>query len=127
MSTTQFFTQLGITILITAAILFGLFTFPQIAPYQLFGWASMAGFIVMSIVMFFSGRKAVYDENKTTFTSSILIFTMVKMFLSIIVIFGYQQLALPTSKFFIAPFFTVYFIFTIFETYFMMKLSKMNG
>ncbi len=126
MSTAQFFTQLGITICITAAILFGLFTLPQIEPYQLFGWASLTGFVAITIIMFFFGRKAALHENKTIFTSSVLVFTMSKMFLSIIIIFGYQKLALPEDNFFIAPFFTIYFLFTAFETYFMMKLSKIG-
>lgn len=124
MSTPQFFTHLGITILITALALLGLSAIPQIAPYQLFGWLSLMGFVLLTIMMFFAGSKAAASENKNNFTSTVLGFTMGKMFLSIIIIFAYQQLALPADKFFIAPFFTVYFLFTAFETYFMMKLGR---
>ena len=124
MSIPQFFTRLGITIFVTAIALFGLSAIPQIAPYQLFGWLSLMGFVVFTILMFFAGSKTAISENKNNFTSTVLGFTMGKMFLSIIVIFAYLKLALPPDKFFIAPFFTVYFLFTAFETYFMMKLGR---
>lgn len=74
--------------------------------------------------MFLVGRSSAQSENKNNFTSTVLGFTMGKMMLAIMIIFAYMQLAEPSDKFFVIPFFTVYFIFTAFETYFMMKLGR---
>jgi formate/nitrite transporter FocA (FNT family) len=74
--------------------------------------------------MYFVGQQAAQSDNKYTFTNTILGFTVGKLFLAIMVILGYDQLAEPSSKFFIIPFFVVYAVFTGFETYVMMKLSK---
>jgi hypothetical protein len=49
-----------------------------------------------------------------------------KMALCLFVIVGYFKLAEPSSKMYAIPFLIVYLIFTIFETYFMMKLSKVK-
>lgn len=124
MTNQTFFLQLGAVILLTAAALWGLFQVPSLAPYQVLGWISLGGFVFLSVVMFFIGRGAAQSENKNTFTSSVLGFTMGKMMLAIMIIFAYLKLAEPTDKFFIIPFFAVYFIFTAFETYFMMKLGR---
>ena len=124
MTNSQFFAQLGGVTLVSILLLLGLFQLPQIAPYQFFGWFSLAGFVILATIMFFIGRQSAMSDNKNNFTSTILGFTMGKMFMSVIIIYSYLQLAEPTDKFFIAPFFAVYFIFTAFETYFMMKLGR---
>lgn len=124
MTNAQFFTQLTACSLISALALFGLFQIPQIAPYQLLGWISLGGFVLLSILMFFATRSAAHSENKNDFTSAILGFMMGKMFMAIMVLYAYMKLVEPADKFFIAPFFTVYFIFTAFEAYFTMRVGR---
>ena len=124
MTNQSFFLQLGAVILLTAAALWGLFQVPKLAPYQILGWVSLGGFVFLSMVMFFIGRTSAQSENKNNFTSTVLGFTVGKMMLAIMIIFAYMQLAEPTDKFCVSPFFTVYFVFTAFETYFMMKLGR---
>ncbi len=124
MTNKTFFLQLGGVILITVAALLGLFQVPKLAPYQLLGWISLGGFVFLSIVMFLIGRSAANSANKNTFTNTIMVFTMGKMMLAIMIVYAYLQLAEPIDKFFVIPFFLVYFVFTAFETYFMMKLGK---
>ena len=74
--------------------------------------------------MFFTGRSSAQSDNKNTFTSTVLGFTAGKMLLAIMIVFAYIKLAEPADRFFVIPFFAVYFIFTAFETYFMMKLGR---
>ena len=105
-------------------MLFFLHQIPQLQPHGLLSWISLGAFIGLSVLMYFVGEKSAKDENKNNFTNVVLGFTMGKMFLSIMVIYMYFELAQPEGKFFILPFFIVYFIFTAFETYFMMKLGK---
>lgn len=124
MTNQAFFLQLAGVTLLTAAALWGLFQVPSLAPYQILGWVSLGGFVLISILMFLIGRGSAQSENKNTFTSTVLGFTVGKMMLAIMIIFAYIQLAEPADKFFVIPFFAVYFIFTGFETYFMMKLGR---
>jgi len=124
MTNKAFLLQLGGVILITVAALLGLYQVPKLAPYQVLGWISLGGFVFLSMVMFFLGRSAANSSNKNTFTNTIMRFTMGKMKFAIMIVYAYLQMAAPTDKFFVIPFFLVYFIFTAFETYFMMKLGK---
>ena len=119
-----FYLQLTIVSILTAALLFFLNRHPKIMSYQDFSWISLAVFIALSILMYNFGQTSAKSENKNNFTNTVLGFTVGKLFLAIIVIVSYNVLMEPSSKFFIVPFFVVYFIFTAFETYFMMKLGR---
>lgn len=127
MSRKQFFIQLSGVVGITAIILFLVHQFPVLYAYQNLSWVSLAFFIVLTILMFIFGYRAAQSSNKNHFTNTVMGFTMGKIFLSIIIILAYNQLVKPETKLFILPFFGIYLIFTIFETYFMMKLGKMNA
>ena len=126
MTNQQFFTQLTIVTLLTAAALFGLFQVETLTPYQLLGWISLGGFVLFTIFMYFTARSSALSSNKNTFTNAILGFTMGKMMIALMIIFAYLFLAEPPDNLFIIPFFLVYVFFTSFETYFMMKLGRMG-
>lgn len=124
MEAKKFFIQLAILSVVVGIAVFFLNTHPMFKPDALFSWGGWLFFIFLSIAMYFLGLRAVKNENKYTFTNAILGFTMLKLFISVIAIVGYFLIARPESKLFIIPFFTIYFSYTIFETYFMMKISK---
>ncbi|MCB0558648.1 MAG: hypothetical protein H6573_03810 [Lewinellaceae bacterium] len=127
MSQRSFFIQLSILSLGTAILLFFLNRLPQLQAYSTLSWISLAAFAALCILMYLAGYQAVMSDNKNNFSNAVLGFTAAKMFLAILVIFGYSQLAQPPDKLFIIPFFAIYLIYTIFETYFMMKLGRMNA
>ena len=108
----------------TAAILWGLLQVPSLQPYQLLGWVSLGGFVLLSVLMYLIGDNAAKSSNKNHFTNVVLGFTGAKMMLALMIVFAFLKLAEPSDKLFIIPFFAVYFIFTGFETYLMMKLGK---
>lgn len=87
-------------------------------------WWSLALFIPLSIGMFFFGQRAANSENKMLFHNLIIVTIFAKMFLSVFALLIYKKIFHPETKNFTLPFFLVYFIFTIFETYFMVKLAQ---
>jgi hypothetical protein len=121
-----FYLQLAIVTLIAAATAFGINTFPQFADVQPIAWISLGIFVLLSVVMYYAGRKAAFSDNKHDFTNVSLGVTIGKIFIAILFILGYNQLMQPDSRFFIIPFFLMYLIYTIFETYIMMKLGRLN-
>jgi len=42
----------------------------------------------------------------------------------IALVYGYYLLGRPPGRFFLLPFFTAYFIYTVFETVYLLKLNK---
>ncbi len=126
MTAKAFYLQLALVSLIAAATAFGINTFPQFADVQPIAWISLGIFVLLSVVMYYAGRKAAFSDNKHDFTNVSLGVTIGKIFIAILFILGYNQLMQPDSRFFIIPFFLMYLIYTIFETYIMMKLGRLN-
>ena len=98
--------------------------FGTFVQYSSVTWWSLALFIPLSIGMFFLGQRAAESENKFLFHNLIIVTIFAKMFLSVLVLLIYKKVFHPETKNFTLPFFLVYFIFTIFETYFMVKLAQ---
>lgn len=98
--------------------------FNTFVQYSGVTWWSLALFIPLSIGMFFFGQRAANSENKMLFHNLIIVTIFAKMFLSVFALLIYKKIFHPETKNFTLPFFLVYFIFTIFETYFMVKLAQ---
>lgn len=124
MNKSIFYKQLAIVSIIAGLILVGFSFIPQLQSTIAFGWIYTAFMIIWSIVMYTSGRKAALNPNKNKFTNVIMGSTMGKLFLSAAIVVAYFLIFKPDSKFFLISFFVVYILFTIFETRFMLQLSK---
>ncbi len=123
----RFFSLLLVTTATTALVVFGLHQIPRLQPYWLLSLLSTVGFCLLSVFMYYAGRNAARSSNKNDFTNIIMGFTMGKMVLSFVLIFAYLKLVEPADKIFVLPFFSIYLIYTVFETYFMMKLGRTNA
>jgi hypothetical protein len=123
MSVRQFASQLTIVTILVSVVLWMLSVFPIFDTHQRLSWMSLMLFVGISIFMFFSGRWGVGHSNKIMFISLMYGYMGLKMLLSIILIMLYYFYVEPESNLFILPFFTVYFIYTIFESYFLIKLN----
>ena len=127
MNQRSFFFQLGSLSVGVAAILFLLHLIPLFQTDQTLSWASWLFFILFTIIVYFVAFRAALSENLHTFSSVIVGVVIGKMILSVLVVLVYVKLSQPESRFFLIPFFVVYFAFTIFEVYFMSKLGKMKS
>ena len=76
--------------------------------------------------MYYMGIRTAASKDRNAFTRTVLGFTGVKMFLAIVMLVIYVEIVKPLSRHFLLPFFIIYFIYTIYETYFMMKLSHVK-
>lgn len=126
MTKRSFFNQLGGLSVGIALLLITLSFIPQIQADIAVSWASWLFFIVFTIVVFYVAQKAALSSNPHTFTTVIMGVVIGKMFFSILIIMLYIKLMNPETRYFLLPFFAIYFSFTIFELYFMTKLGKMK-
>jgi len=124
MPTSTFLRQLLILTLITAVALFGINQLEVLYPYRNFSWISLGFFVLLTVAMFVVGLLTAKSSNKSAFTGTILGFTFAKIVFSFVVVLSYHQLAQPTSKAFVIPFFITYLVYTAFETWFMTQLGK---
>lgn len=126
MNERQFFIQLTI-VTFSTSILIWLFSFiPLFHDYQPLSIISILLFVSISIIMYYTGRWGVQHNNKNTFITLMYAYMGGKMILSIFVIMLYYLYVEPSTNLFILPFFLVYFIYTIFESYFLMKVNELG-
>lgn len=124
MKSANFFLQLAIITLILALVLFGLHQFSSLSTYATFSWLSLAFFVLLSVVTYYIGNRTVLQKNKFAFINAALGLTFIKMLLCVVLVGLYIKLANPPARLFILPFLGIYVVYTIFETYFMMKIGK---
>ncbi len=119
-----FFRQLTLLSLVVALLLLALHQLPTLQTYTNFSWLSLAFFISLSIVTYYIGFRSVLQKNKFAFINAALGLTFVKMLLCVVIVGAYIQFTHPPSRLFILPFLGVYVVYTIFETWFMVKIGK---
>ena len=88
---------------------------------------SIGFFFLLSLAMFYAAAKAAISKDQNAFTRLIMVFTMVKMLLSVVLVVVYQKVAQPEDVLFVVPFFVIYIVYTVFETIFMTKLGKVKA
>jgi len=124
MSDKKFYVQLGIISFVSGVFLAAMQHVPRIQHDLAPSWIALTGFIVLAIVVLYTGRKAAKLPNPNTFTMFSMVFIIVKLFFSAGIILVYTQLTEPQSNWFIVPFFVIYIIFTIFESNVIITLGK---
>ncbi len=124
MTVSEFFKYLGLFSLAAVVSLFFMHQIPAISPFQSFSWLSCVFFIVLNIAMFGLASKSAKSQNKHNFTTVIVLFVILKMLFAVVLVFGFHKIAMPQSNAFLIPFFWIYLIYTIFETYFMTRVGK---
>jgi len=99
---------------------------PILQDHKWLSWGSIIYFVLLSLMMFFVGRKAALSDNKNDFTNAFLLFLMVKLFSCAILVIIYLKTMEPQTKLFVLPFFGLYIVYTSFEVYFLSKLGRMK-
>ncbi len=122
----SFFNQLVGLSLVIGVLLLSLSYIPLFQTDISVSWVSWLFFIVFTIAVFYTAQRAALSTNPHTFTTVIMGVVIGKMFFSILIILLYIQIMNPESRYFLLPFFAIYFSFTIFELHFMTKLGKMK-
>jgi len=126
MTKRSFFNRLGGLSLGIAILLIGLNFIPLFQADISVSWVSWLFFIIFTVGVFYTAENAALSTNAHTFTSVIMGVVIGKMFFSILIILLYVKLMIPETRYFLIPFFIIYFSFTIFELQFMTKLGKLK-
>ncbi len=123
----QFWQLLAAVSLATLAISTALHALPKLFPHWPLSLLALFIFTLLSILIFFLGKRAATASNKHLFTNLVMGFTLVKMLLSGMLVVAYTLLSVPTNKLFVLPFFLIYAIYTGLEVYVMVKLARQTA
>lgn len=121
-----FYRQLGVVAVFTAAALWLLGRVSLFTGHQPLYWTTFGVYILITLLLFWVGRKLAGSSNRNAFTQFVMIALFAKMALTMAVLVAYLKLSEPASKYFILPFFVVYLAFTIYETYMLMNVGRIK-
>lgn len=92
--------------------------------YPGFTWFSFGLFTLLSLLIFRLGKNSMNSSNPNAFIRVVMGSTAIKILAAMISILVYMQLFKPEDKLFVIPFFAFYLLFTIYETRFLLGMSK---
>jgi hypothetical protein len=113
--------------LVSLGCILCLYFFSEVPHFENFfslGFYSFFIFLILSIIVFRIAKRIVNHPNRTKFISFIISNMLLKMVITVAIVLVYFKIMKPASKYFIVPFLTIYLIFTIFETYFLLKVAN---
>ena len=120
----QFLRQLLILTGGVLVVLSALHQLPGFAPHWPLSVAAIIAYTLLSIVIYQWGKMTAAAANKRLFTQASLLIVIIKMTLSVAIVVIYQRLADPQSRYYILPFLLVYLIYTVYETWLLMRLGR---
>lgn len=124
LTASKFYTLLSVAIIISIALALLISSQLKIQEYSILSYLTIGLFSGISMIIYILSERASKQKNKQFFLQIVMINTMIKMFSSVVLVIGFYYLIKPTTNKFIVPFLVIYLIFSIFETYFMMKQSR---
>ena len=122
----KFLSQLASVTAVACVAVLLLHLFDRLATNALLSWIAIAFYTSFCLTLYFMAQLAAKAPQKQLFTALTLMTTVGKMGLSVLVVVLYYRVVEPQEPLFVIPFLVVYVIYTIYETYFMMKLSRVN-
>lgn len=96
------------------------------APYSDLLLYSIALFLCIAIFVSLIGPIVAKHQKRQLFLSVMVYNMLLKIILSVVLLLWYKHDSLPENGYFIIPFLYVYFVFSIFETWFLMKVSYLS-
>ena len=120
----QFLRQL---LILTGAVLIvvtAIHQLPGFAPHWPLSVAAIGIYTLLSVVIYQWGKMTAAAANKQLFTQASLLIVIIKMTLSVAIVVVYQRVADPQSRYYVLPFLLIYLIYTVYETWLLMRLGK---
>ena len=124
MTYASFFRSLAVALLVAAggaSLAHLLLPLAYAVPFTIL---TLVLFLLVTLAIFYFGERTADAENKHLFGNVFMASTLVKMLLCGMLVVMYVILARPESKLFIVPFFWLYFVFTGFEVWFLLRLAR---
>ena len=117
-----------ISVISIALILFSL------ALYMLLGWQlllplylmGVVSFVVFCTLIFLYAQKTSVSKGLLAFNNVVIASFVLKLIMSVGLIMAFEWWLEPNRKYHIWHFLLIYLIFTIYETYFLTKLAKVE-
>ncbi len=123
-----FFSGLVVTSLLTTVLVGAeAYVWPSLQTQVAFLVLCVLVFAGFCLLMYYSARQAANSPNPARLAQYVMVLTFVKMAVSIGLVYGYYLTVKPEGQAFLLPFFTAYFVFTVFETWWLLRLNRLSS
>lgn len=95
-----------------------------LSDYLSSGLLGILTFIPISLLIFHRAERLFARKDKSSFISWVMAGTLLKLFISFVLLIIFARITKPETNYFIAPYFIFYLLFFIFETGVLMKVTK---
>ena len=99
---------------------------PALAPHWPLSLIAIGVYTALSVFIYQWGKIAAAAANKLLFTQVSLAVVIIKMTISAAMVVIYQQVVAPQSRYYVLPFLLIYVVYTVYETWLLMKLGRAN-
>ena len=124
MTNNPFWKYLGfLTIVVSISLIF-VYQFEVFKKDILLSVIGLVFMVAATGGFYLAAMKAINSTNKMAFIQLVMVNVVFKLVFVMGIVATYFKLAKPENKLFILPFLSIYFIFTIFETIFVYKISN---
>lgn len=124
MSHISFAKRLILVSLVCLSVAFLSGQFDGMAQHIIFGITTTLIFFVFSVIVYVAANLSVDSPNRTRFIGLTISNMLGKMLISVAVVLIYHKVKNPSNTLFIIPFLSIYIIFTIFETHFLIQIAN---
>ncbi len=124
MTNNPFWKYLGFLSLVTTILLVVIYQFDVFKKDILLSILGLVFMVIATASFYLLSIKAIESTNKMAFIQLVMFNVFFKLVFVMVIVATYFKLAKPDNKLFILPFLSIYFIFTIFETIFVYKISN---
>lgn len=97
-----------------------------LAPYAGFSWTALGFFVLLTLLIYLWARMSARHPNPNLLLQIAMVITLVKVAACVALVYAYVQREAPPTRWFLLPFFGLYLLYTIFETYVLMQFSQLT-
>ncbi len=123
----RFLLMLGSLSGAAALMLYLLHRLPVLQPHQRFSWIALGFFVVLTGLIYLWARISARHANPKLLLQIAMAAVLLKIVACVALVWGYVQAESPLqNRWFLLPFFSLYLLYTIFETYILMRFSRLT-
>ena len=121
-----FFKGFVLFLTLAAAVTVMLCRYQPFKPFVTMCWMANIIFALHAAILYLILRKSSLSPDRQRFLSVTMVNMLIKIVVSITFLIIYKLQMKPTNGKFIIPFIIIYLLYTIFETYFMLRLAELK-
>jgi len=109
-----------------ALLLVAMHQWPVLGAHAGFSWSALGFFVLLTLLIYAWAHRSAKSNNPKLLLQIAIGVIAFKIVACIALVWGYVQQQAPADRWFLLPFFSLYLLYTIFETHLLMRFSRLT-